>query len=105
MTFAGALASIDISAGTNTLLYANTKSLWYKIIINIVNRNEKEDVKVRLALVYGDKVSDLTNAQWLEYNTIIRANGVLERSEVSLPSGYCLVGYASKSNVSFNIYG
>jgi len=105
MTFAGSLASIDIIACTNTLLYANTKSLWYKVIVNITNRNKKEDAKIRLALVKGDEASDLTNAQWLEYDTIIRANGVLERSEISLPGEYCLVGYASKSNVSFSVYG
>jgi len=103
MSFGGRLGEVDISARTNTLLYANTSRLWFKATVSIVNRND-EDVKIRLALVTGSQASDLTDAQWIEYDTTIRANGMLERSGISVQKGSCLVGYSNKGNVNFVVY-
>lgn len=103
MAFGGNLASIDISAATNTLLYANTGNIWFKTTVNITNRND-EDVEVGLALVKGSEASDLANSHWLEDGVTIRPRGVILRSEISLQSGWCLVGYSNRANVNFNVW-
>ena len=59
----GRLAAIDISAGSNTLIYTASKS--FTATVNICNRN-KTDACIRLAFVDGTEVTDLANEDWIE---------------------------------------
>lgn len=100
----GRLAAVDIEAGVNTLIYQASGGRAFNVTVRVCNRNGS-DVKIRLALLSGG-LSTLTEADWsLEYDTIIRANGNLERSEVSMAGYQSIVGYSDTSNVTFQVGG
>ena len=99
----GRIATVDMPAGVNTVLYTMPTGQIQVLNVGISNRND-EDVKTRLALVDGG-LSDLTNADYLEFDTIIRANGVLERTGIALAGEQSLVGYSDTGNVSFTVWG
>ena len=98
----GRLAAVDISAGTNTLIYNNPGSHSFSATVNICNRNDS-DVVIRLGFVDGG-LTDLVAADWIEYDLTIRANGILTRSKVEMTPNQSIVGYSSKANVSFQVW-
>lgn len=99
----GRLAAIDTEARVNTLIYTAPGGRAMNVTVRICNRNTK-DALVRLALLDGD-LSTLSNEDYLEYDTILRANGVIERSVISMAQYQSLVGYSSIGNVSFQVGG
>ena len=98
----GRLAAVDISAGTNTLIYTVEGSNSFDVTVNICNRND-EDVTVRLAFVDG-VLADLDDADYIEYDIIIRAGGMLERSGIQMTPGQSIIGYSDSSNVSYQVW-
>jgi len=99
----GRLAAVDISAGTNTLIYTvPPASGEFKATVNICNRN-KSDVEIRLAIVDGI-LADLANEDWIEYDVTLRAGGLIERSGLEMTPGQSVIGYSDKSNVSFQVW-
>lgn len=99
----GRLAAIDINAGVNTLIYTAPGGRAMNVTIRICNRNT-DDVKIRLALLDGE-LPTLANEDYLEYDTILRANGNIERSVVSIAQYQSLIGYSDTANVSFQVGG
>lgn len=99
----GRLAAVDMPAGINTVIYEMPTGKIQVFSINISNRNDS-DVKIRLALVDGG-LSDLADSDYLEYDTVVRANGVLERSGIALAGEQSLIGYSDTGNVSFTVWG
>jgi len=99
----GRLSAIDISAGTNTLIYTvPERSTNFSATVNICNRNDS-DVVIRLALVDG-VLADLVDADYIEYDIIVRAGGLIERSDIRMVEGQSLVGYSDNSNVTFQVW-
>lgn len=99
----GRIAAVDMKAGINTLLYKMPTGQIQVFNVGISNRNDS-DVKIRLAFVDGG-ISDLADSDYIEYDTMIRANGVLERSGIALAGEQSLIGYSDSANVSFVIFG
>lgn len=100
----GRLAAVDIQAGINTLIYQVPGGRSFNVIVRICNRNDS-DVKIRLALA-DEGLATLSDEDWsLEYDTIIRANGNLERSSVSMAGYQSIIGYSDTSNVTFQVGG
>jgi len=99
----GRLAAVDVTGGTNTLIYTiPEKSGQFTGTVNICNRN-KFDVLIRLAFVDGD-LADLVDADWVEYDVIVRAGGLIERSGFQMLPAQSLIGYSDKGNVSFQLW-
>jgi len=99
----GRLASTDINAGINTLIYTvPERSVKFSCTLNICNRNDS-DVLIRFAIVDG-VLADLVDADWIEYNVLVRAGGLIERSELDMKRGQSIIGYSDKSNVSFAVW-
>lgn len=99
----GRLAAIDISAGTNTLIYTvPTKSVDFSLTLNICNRNNS-DVVIRFAFVDG-VLTDLADEDWIEYDITIRAGGILERSSIKMVPGQSIIGYSDTKNVNFTVW-
>ena len=99
----GRLAAINISAGTNTLIYTvPERSTNFSATVNICNRNDS-DVVVRLALVDG-VLADLVDADYIEYDITVRAGGLIERSDIRMIEGQSLIGYSDSSNVNFQVW-
>jgi hypothetical protein len=97
----GRIATVDMPAGVNTVIYTMPAGMIQELIVGICNRNDS-DVKIRLAFTDGD--IEPTDADYLEYDTIIRANGVLERTGIALNGEQVLIGYSDTGNVSFAVW-
>jgi len=99
----GRLSAVDISAGTNTLIYTvPARSTKFSATVNICNRNDS-DVVIRLALVDG-VLADLVDADYIEYDITVRAGGLIERSDIRMVEGQSLIGYSDSSNVNFQVW-
>ncbi len=96
------LGQIDIAAVTNTDIYTVPTTMETVFTASICNRNSVS-VKVRLAL---SSVS-VTPAgkEYIEYDTTVPGNGVLERTGLVIDVGKIVIGYSDTANVSFNVYG
>lgn len=99
----GRLAAVNIEPGVNTLIYTAPGGRAMNVTVRICNRNDV-DVNVRLALLDGD-LSTLADEDYFEYDTILRANGNIERSKVSIAQYQSLIGYSDTGNVSFQVGG
>lgn len=89
----GILAAVDMPAGVDTLLYTMPSGTARRVTVNICNKNSN-DVLIRLTVVGAN----------LEHDTIIRANGVLEKTEIALGGGQSLRGYSNSANVHFAVW-
>ncbi len=92
----GLLATTNIaSATTNTLVYTVPASKLASCNMNLCNRTGSA-VTVRLGVVpSGDTIGA---DHWIEYDTSIPANGVLERTGFVLAAGDKVYVYASASS-------
>jgi len=102
MSFGGKLASTDVSAATNTLLYAVSGRIGFDSNIRVVNRNDY-DVEIRIAIVDGLTVNDLGDDDYIEYDTILRPKGNLTLTGVRIKRNQAVVVYSGSANVSFSI--
>jgi hypothetical protein len=97
----GRLGSVDISATTDTIVYTVPTSTYTVCSISICNRNTSP-VTIRLALA---TTGTPTNADYIEYETTVVANGVFERTGLVMDAGLNIVAYSDTANVSINVYG
>ena len=97
----GRLGAVDLSATTNTTVYTVPAAKTAAFSVNICNRNASS-ITIRLALA-ATGTPDV--AEWIEYDTPLGGNCVLERSGLMLDTGKLLVAYSSAANVSVIAYG
>lgn len=89
----GILAALEIPAGVNTTIYTGPTGMARRVTVNICNRNDT-DVTIRL---FAKGIS-------LEYDTIIRAKGMLEKTGIALSGKQVLTGYSDSANVDFTVW-
>jgi len=97
----GILGTEDLSATTNTVVYTVPNETFGVVTINIANRNAQAR-NIRIALAAADTPE---NAEWIEYDSELLGNGVIERSGVVLDAGKRVVAYANSTDVSVVVYG
>lgn len=97
----GTLGQSSPSASTNTTLYTVPSNKIATFNVSICNTNSTS-VIVRLAIA---TTSSPSISEWIEYDSVIPANGVLERGGIMASANKLIVGYANATNVSFNVYG
>ena len=98
----GILGQVGIStASTNHTVYTVPASTLAVTNINIVNRSASA-ATVRLAISASDTP---VNAEYIEYEASLSAQGVLERTGVVINSSKNVVAYASTTDVSVAVYG
>lgn len=90
----GILAALEIPVGVDTTIYTGPTGTARRVTVNICNKNDT-DVTIRL---FAKGIS-------LEYDTIIRANGMLEKTDIALGGEQSLVGYSDSANVDFMVFG
>ena len=97
----GTLGQSSPSAVTNTTLYTVPSAKTATFNVSICNTNGSP-VTVRLGVC---ATSTPAAGEYLEYDAIIPPNGVLERGGIVAGANKLVVGYASTTNVNFNVYG
>jgi hypothetical protein len=97
----GTLGQAALAASTNTTVYTVTSATIATISVNFVNIG-LFDARVRLAIASTEAPA---NAEWLEFDAVLVAGGVLERSGLVLSGGKRLVARSSEDSVSVNVYG
>lgn len=88
-------------ATTNTIVYTVPAATFSVVTVNVCNRSGTS-VTVRLALSDSGSPSD---ADYIEYDTEVLANGVLERSGLVLQAGKNVVVRSSSTAVSAVVVG
>jgi len=90
----------NLTATTNTTLYTNATT-YAVCTVNILNRNTTA-VTIRLGL---SSSATPGLAEWLEFDTVVPAAGVLERTGLVVGATQNLVAYASATGVTAMVYG
>lgn len=97
----GVLGQVSLASTTNTLVYTVPASTLAYVNVNVSNRNAS-DIAVRVALA---STASPTNGEYIEYESFIAPNGVLERTGLVLEAGRKVIAYSNSTNVSVNVYG
>lgn len=97
----GILGSADLSAATNTTVYTVPADTFSVVSINMVNRGATA-ANIRIAVAAS---ATPTNAEFIEYDSQITANGVLERTGIVVQAGKLIVVRSSAINVTAMVYG
>lgn len=97
----GTLGQSALSATTNTTVYTVPASKVATFNVNICNRSATQTT-IRLAIAASGTPTD---AEWVEYDTVLEGNGVIERTGLVASAAKNLVAYAGTATVSVNIYG
>ena len=98
----GILGQVSLASTTNTTVYAVPGSTLSVVNINVLNRNPNGVANVRVAI---STQSVPTDKDYIEYDTIVPARGILERTAIALDAGKNVVAYASTSTCSVNVFG
>ena len=96
----GKLVSAALAATTATSVYTVPALKTATFNVCAVNRGTSV-VTFRLSI----GAATPANADFIEYDVIIPANGVLERTALMATAGEVVVAYASAATVSIRIYG
>lgn len=97
----GILGQAALSATTNTTVYTVPASTLAVVNINVVNRAGSA-ATVRIALSSSGNPG---NEEWIEYDSSIPGNGVIERTGIAMNAAERVVVYASTANCSVSVYG
>lgn len=97
----GRLGVSAISAATLTTVYTVPTGTYTVCNVSITNRNASA-VRVRVAMA----TTATPNIQdYIEYDTVIVANGVFERTGLVMNANLQLVVYSDTANVNATVYG
>ena len=100
----GRLGSADLASATYTTLYTVPANTYTAISVNFVNRSNTT-VNVRLSLSATANVGAPIASEWIEYNTQLTGNQVLERTGLIADTGANIVVWASSALVTAYAYG
>jgi hypothetical protein len=96
----GKLGSAALAASTDTTIYTVPASKVATVNVSMVNRGATA-VRVRIAIGSNPPA----NADYIEYDAEIPANGILERSGLVMSASELLIARASTANVTIRAYG
>jgi len=97
----GRLGASNLSATTDTVVYTCPASNFAVATVSICNRNASA-ITVRVAVA---STASPGNDEYIEYDTSLSGNGVLERTGLVLDAGKNIVVYSSSTNVSVVVMG
>lgn len=97
----GILGTADLLSATNTTLYTVPADTFSVATVSICNRNASP-ITIRIAVAAS---ATPVNSEYVEYDSTIPANGVLERTGLVLEAGKLIVVRSSGANVSAVVMG
>lgn len=97
----GVFGRFDLVVDTDTVVYTVPENTFSVVTLNICNRSAgTAGVNIAISDTQTIEVAD-----YLEFNTQLVPNGVLERSGIVVHSGYSLMVRADVANISAIAYG
>ena len=99
----GRLGASALAATTNTSTYSVPASRKATVTISFCNRTAGA-LTIRLAHVDG-AIGVVADEDYLEYGSTVPANGVLERSGITMTATHTLLTYASATGISAVVSG
>ena len=102
----GILGSADLAATTYTGIYLVPEDTFSVVTVSIVNKNSTS-ITVRLAVAKTDPTGATIPAadDYLEYETEILPNGVLERTGLVIDASRQIYARSSSANTGVMVYG
>ena len=102
----GILGSADLSAATYTAIYLVPANTFSVATVSICNKNSSS-ITIRLAVAKTDPLGATLPAadDYLEYETEILPNGVLERTGIVIDASRQIYAYSSSTNTVVMVYG
>jgi hypothetical protein len=97
----GRLGAADLTTQTYTTLYTVPASAFSVVTVNVCNRNGQAR-DIRLALASTDTPS---NSEFIEYDSELIGNGVIERAGIVLDAGKKIVAWSNSTDVSVVVFG
>jgi len=97
----GRLGAEALGAASNITVYTCPADTFSVVTVNFTNRNAQAR-NIRLAISDG---ASPTNAEWVEYDTELIGNGVLERTGLVLSAGQRIVAFANSTDCNCLVYG
>ena len=97
----GRLGVADLAAATNTSVYTVPADTFFVVTLSLCNRSTGTR-SVRVAVAAAGTPLD---AEYIEYDADILANGVLERTGIVMDASKILVVRADSTDVSAVVYG
>lgn len=96
----GRLGAVALIASTNNTIYQVLNDVSV-VSISVLNKDTAETT-IRLAIATSGSPGA---ADWIEYDSKLPANGVLERTGIVLSSGEFVVAYTPGSSVVVRVHG
>lgn len=100
----GRLGAADLSATTYTTVYTVPASTFSVVTINLCNRNATS-VTVRIAITTTGGPAAPSSSEFIEYDSTLVANGVLERTGIVMDAGKIVSVYTTTGSVSATVFG
>lgn len=97
----GRLGAADLSAATNTSLYTVPVDTFSVVTVSLCNRSTGTR-SVRIAVA---SAATPTDAEYIEFDADVLANGVLERTGIVVDAGKIIVVRANSTDVTAVCYG
>lgn len=100
----GRLGASNITSTSDTTVYTVPASTFAVVSVNIVNRSSSAAAQVRIAIASS---ATPTAAEYIEYDSSLVTNGVLERTGLVMDAGKLLVVQTPTSSptLSVVVYG
>jgi len=97
----GTLAGVNITAATYTQIYQCPSSTFAVVTVSICNRGSTaSNIRLTVGNTFPPTLTD-----YIEFDTGLSANGVLERTGIVLAAGQYIGARSSSANVSIVVYG
>jgi hypothetical protein len=102
----GILGSVDLPAADYTGVYLVPEDTFSVVTVSICNKNSTS-ITVRLAIAKTDPTGATLPAadDYLEYETEILPNGVLERTGIVIDASRQIYARSSATNTAVMVYG
>ena len=102
----GILGSADLTASTYTKIYLVPVTTFSVVTVSICNKNSTP-IRVRLAIAKTDPLGVTVPAadDYLEYNTEVQGNGVLERTGIVIDASRQVYAFSDNNLTSVMVYG